>query len=57
MRLVLRLILGSLILSVVLVVVGSAVKSLTWLAVLGLVLFIGTGLYAILRRRSLIRRI
>ena len=57
MRLVLRLILGLLIFSVVLVIVGSAVKSLTWLAVLGLVLFIAAGLYAVLRRRSLIRRI
>jgi hypothetical protein len=57
MRLIFRLIVGLVILSVVLVIIGAVVKSLTWVAVVGVLLFIATGIYAAVRRRSLIRRI
>jgi len=50
------LILGLLILSVVLILLGFFVKSLLWLAVVGVVLFVATGTYMVVRRRTLIRR-
>ena len=46
------LILGLLVLWLVLVVVGFAVKTLLWLAIVGLVLFVVTGVFGALRGRS-----
>ncbi|MBV9312188.1 MAG: hypothetical protein JO100_00325 [Pseudonocardia sp.] len=46
------LIIGLLVLWVVLAVVGFAVKSLFWLAIVGIVLFLVTGLFGGLRGRS-----
>ncbi|MGI8814981.1 MAG: hypothetical protein ACR2G2_06755 [Pseudonocardia sp.] len=46
------LIIGLLVVWVVLAVVGFAVKSLLWLAVLGLVLFVVTGIYGAVKRRG-----
>ncbi|MGH3721687.1 MAG: hypothetical protein ACRDRI_23140 [Pseudonocardiaceae bacterium] len=46
------LIIGLLVLWLVLVVVGFAVKTLLWLAIVGLVLFIATGVVGALRGRS-----
>lgn len=46
------LILGLLVLWLVLVVVGFAVKTLLWLAIVGLVLFVITGVFGALRGRS-----
>ena len=46
------LILGLLVLWLVLVVVGFAVKTLFWLAIVGLVLFLATGVLGALRGRS-----
>jgi hypothetical protein len=46
------LILGLLVLWLVLVVVGFAVKALFWLAIVGLVLFLATGVLGALRGRS-----
>jgi hypothetical protein len=49
------LIVGLLVLWVVLAVVGFAFKSLLWLAIVGIVLFIATGVFGAMRRRSAIR--
>ena len=49
------LIIGLLVLWLVLAVVGFAVKSLLWLAILGLVLFVATGIFGAIRRRSAVR--
>lgn len=49
---VMGLILGLLVLWVVLVVVGFAVKALLWLAVVGIVLFVVTGVFGAIRGRS-----
>lgn len=46
------LILGLLVLWLVLVVVGFAVKALLWLAIVGLVLFVVTGVFGAIRGRS-----
>jgi hypothetical protein len=49
------LIIGLLVLWVVLAVLGFAVKSLFWLAIVALVLFVATGIFGALRRRSAAR--
>jgi ABC-type microcin C transport system permease subunit YejB len=52
------LILGLLVLWVVLVVIGFAVKALLWLAIVGLVLFAATSVFAAFggrRRRGVLR--
>lgn len=49
---VMGLIIGLLVLWLVLVVVGFAVKTLFWLAIVGLVLFLATGVLGALRGRS-----
>ncbi len=46
------LILGLLVLWVVLVVIGFAIKALLWLAIVGIVLFVITGLFGAIRRRA-----
>jgi len=46
------LILGLLVLWLVLVVVGFAVKTLLWLAIVGIVLFLATGVLAAIRGRG-----
>ncbi len=46
------LIIALLVLWVVLAVVGFAVKSLLWLAIVGIVLFIATGIFGAMRRRA-----
>ncbi|MBV8541906.1 MAG: hypothetical protein JO063_02940 [Pseudonocardiales bacterium] len=46
------LILGLLVLWVVLVVIGFAVKALLWLAIVGLVLFVLTGVFGMIRGRG-----
>ena len=51
-----RVLLGLLIFWAVLAVIGFAVKSLFWLAVVGLVLFFATSIYGVLRGRSRILR-
>jgi hypothetical protein len=45
-------IVGLLVLWVVLIVVGVAVKALLWLAIVGLVLFVVTGVFGAIRGRS-----
>lgn len=45
------LIIGLLILWLVLVVVGFAVKALVWLAIVGIVLFLATGVFGAIRSR------
>ena len=47
------LILGLLVLWLVLVVVGFTIKALFWLAIVGLVLFVVTGIFGALRGRAL----
>ena len=49
------LIVGLLVLWLVLTVVGFVVKSLLWLAVVGIVLFVATGVYGAVRRRGAVR--
>jgi hypothetical protein len=49
---VMGLILGLLVLWLVLVVVGFAIKALLWLAIVGLVLFVVTGVFGAMRGRS-----
>jgi hypothetical protein len=49
------LIIGLLVLWVALAVVGFAVKSLLWLAVVAVVLFIATGVFGAIRRRGAVR--
>jgi hypothetical protein len=46
------IIIGLLVLWLVLAVVGFAVKSLLWLAILGLILFVATGVIGAMRRRA-----
>jgi uncharacterized membrane protein (Fun14 family) len=46
------LIVALLVLWVVLAVIGFAVKSLFWLAIIGIVLFIATGVFGAMRRRA-----
>ena len=46
------LILGLLILWLVLVVVGFAVKALFWLAIVGIALFLVTGIFGAIRSRG-----
>ncbi len=46
------LIIGLLVLWVVLVVIGFTIKALLWLAIVGIVLFIVTGLFGAIRGRS-----
>ena len=46
------LIVALLVLWVVLAVIGFAVKSLFWLAIIGIVLFIATGVIGAMRRRA-----
>ena len=49
------LIVALLVLWVVLAVIGFAVKSLLWLAIIGIVLFVATGIFGAVRRRSSVR--
>lgn len=49
------LIIGLLVLWLILAVVGFVVKSLIWLAILGIVLFVVTGVVGAMRRRSSMR--
>ncbi|MGH3671452.1 MAG: hypothetical protein ACRDSH_12575 [Pseudonocardiaceae bacterium] len=46
------LIIGLLVLWLVLVVVGFVVKALLWLAIIGIVLFLLTGVFGVIRGRS-----
>ena len=46
------LIVALLVLWVVLAVLGFVVKSLFWLAIIGIVLFIATGVFGAMRRRA-----
>lgn len=47
-----RVLIGLLVIWLVLVVVGFVVKSLLWLAIVGIVLFLGTAAYGAIKRRS-----
>jgi hypothetical protein len=49
------LIIALLVLWVVVAVIGFAVKSLLWLAIIGIVLFIATGIFGAIRRRGAVR--
>ena len=49
---VVGLIIGLLVIWLVLVVVGFAVKALLWLAIVGIVLFIATGVFGAIRGRT-----
>jgi hypothetical protein len=49
---VMGVILGLLVLWVVLIIVGFAVKTLLWLAIVGLVLFVITGIFGAIRGRG-----
>jgi hypothetical protein len=46
------LIIALLIIWLALVVIGFAVKTLLWLAIVGIVLFIATGIFGAIRRRA-----
>jgi hypothetical protein len=46
------LIVGLLLLWLVLVVVGFAIKTLFWLAILGIVFFVVTGVFGVIRSRG-----
>jgi ABC-type protease/lipase transport system fused ATPase/permease subunit len=46
------LVIGLLVLWVVLAIVGFAVKSLLWLAIAAIVLFVVTGIFGAVRRRA-----
>ena len=46
------LIIALLVVWVVLAVIGFAVKSLFWLAIVGIILFIATGIFGAVRRRA-----
>jgi uncharacterized membrane protein (Fun14 family) len=46
------LIIALLVLWVVLAVIGFVVKSLFWLAIVGIILFIATGVFGAIRRRA-----
>jgi hypothetical protein len=52
---VVGLIIGLLVLWLILTVVGFVIKSLFWLAIVGIVLFIATGVFGAVRRRSTLR--
>ena len=47
------LIVGLLVLWLIFAIVGFVVKSLFWLAILGIVLFVATGVFGAMRRRTL----
>ena len=49
------LIIGLLVLWLIFAVVGFVVKSLFWLAIVGIVLFVATGVFGAVRRRSSLR--
>lgn len=49
------LIIALLLLWVIIAVVGFAVKSLLWLAIVGIVLFVATGIFGAVRRRNAAR--
>ncbi len=49
------LIVALLVLWVVVAVIGFAVKSLLWLAIIGIILFIATGIFGAVRRRGSVR--
>jgi uncharacterized membrane protein YccC len=49
---VVGLIIGLLVLWLILTVVGFVIESLFWLAIVGIVLFIATGVFGAVRRRS-----
>jgi len=49
------LIIALLVLWLIFAVVGFVVKSLLWLAILGIVLFVATGIFGAVRRRSTVR--
>jgi hypothetical protein len=49
------LIIALLVLWLIFAVVGFVVKSLFWLAIVGIVLFIATGVFGAVRRRSMVR--
>jgi uncharacterized membrane protein (Fun14 family) len=46
------LIIALLVVWVVLAVIGFVVKSLFWLAIVGIILFIATGIFGAMRRRA-----
>ncbi|MEN3298355.1 hypothetical protein [Pseudonocardia sp.] len=46
------LIIGLLVLWLIVAVIGFTVKSLLWLAVIGIVLFVATGIVGAVRRRA-----
>lgn len=46
------LIIGLLLLWLVLIVIGFAVKALFWLAIMGIVFFLATGVFGAIRRRG-----
>jgi uncharacterized membrane protein (Fun14 family) len=50
---VMGLIIGLLVLWLVLVIVGFTIKALLWLAIVGLVLFVATGVFGAIRGRAL----
>ena len=47
-----RVIVGLLVIWLAFVVIGFVVKSLLWLAVIGIVLFLGTAAYGAIKRRN-----
>lgn len=47
------LIIGLLVLWVALVIIGFTIKTLLWLAIVGLVLFVATGVFGAIRGRAL----
>jgi len=49
------LIIALLVLWVVVAVIGFAVKSLLWLAIIGIILFVATGIFGAVRRRGSVR--
>ena len=49
------LIIGLLVLWLVITVLGFVIKSLFWLAIVGIVLFIATGIFGAVRRRGTVR--
>ena len=49
---IMGLILGLLVLWVVLVIVGFTIKALLWLAIVGIVLFVVTGVFGAIRGRA-----
>jgi hypothetical protein len=54
-RFAVGLIIGLLVLWLIFAIVGFVVKSLFWLAILGIVLFVATGIFGAVRRRSSLR--